>query len=229
MYILGLTGPVASGKSTVAQMLARKGSAVINADQLVHQLQAPGTPQTLLVADILGVHVLDDDGRLNRATLSRHIAKDPGVLGMLEGIFHPAVRSLSKAYLYEAATQGRPLAVLDVPLLFETGLNLLCDSTALCVTDPTTRRTRAFERPSMTEVQWQTFHRRRLPETEAMTLATHHINTTDAPARTQAVVESLYDHLTTLPCKAWPDAWASVSDLTPDNACVGDDFGTLSI
>lgn len=213
MFILGLTGPLASGKSTVAEMFAKRGAAVINADALVHQLQAPGTPQTLMVADILGVHVLDEDGRLDRSVLSRHIAKDPGVLGMLEGIFHPAVRSLTKYLINQAAAQGKKVVVLDVPLLFETGLNLLCDSTAICVTEPTTRRTRAFERPGMTDQKWQTFHSRRLPEHEAFKLAEHHINTTDTLARTKAIVESLYDHVAALNGKAWPEAWLDVPDI----------------
>lgn len=212
MFILGLTGPVASGKSTVAEFFAQKGAVVINADKLVHQLQAPGTPQTLAVADILGVHVLDEDGRLDRGVLGRHIAKDPSVLSLLESIFHPAVRSLTKAYIEQAAAQGSKLVVLDVPLLFETGLNLMCDSTAVCVTEPATRKARAFERPGMTDVKWQTFHSRRLPEHEAFKMAEHHINTADSLARTQAVVDSLYDHLITLPGKMWPNAWADVAD-----------------
>lgn len=216
MFILGLTGPVASGKSTVAQILARKGATVISADALVHQLQAAGTPQTLLVADILGVHVLDEEGRLDRGVLSRHIERDAGVLSLLESIFHPAVRSLTKACLEQAAAQNAPLVVLDVPLLFETGLNLMCDSTAVCVTDPTTRKARAFERSDMTDGKWQSFHSRRLPEHEAFKLAEHHINTTDSLARTTAVVESLYDHLVNLQAKAWPDDWADVP--LPDNA-----------
>ena len=213
MFILGLTGPVASGKSTVAQLFARKGATVISADALVHQLQAPGTPQTLAVADILGVHVLDEDGRLDRGVLSRHIERDSGVLSLLESIFHPAVRSLTKVYLEQAAAKNVSLVVLDVPLLFETGLNLMCDSTAVCVTEPTARKARAFERKGMTDSKWQSFHSRRLPEHEAFKMAEHHINTTDNMERTKAVVESLHDHLVTLKGKAWPAAWLDVPDI----------------
>lgn len=213
MFILGLTGPVASGKSTVAEFFAQKGAMLINADKLVHELQAPGTAQTLMVSDILGIHVLDEDGGLDRAVLGLHLAKDPGVLSLLEGIFHPAVRVLTKAYIAQAAAQGQGLVVLDVPLLFETGLNLMCDSTAVCVSDITTRKTRAFARQGMTEVKWQAFHSRRLPEHDAFKLAEHHINTADSLERTRAVVNSLYDHLMTLQGRAWPDAWADVPTL----------------
>lgn len=213
MFILGLTGPIASGKTTVADFFTQKGAVVISADKLVHELQGPGTAQTLMVADILGIHVLDEDGRLDRAVLGRHMAKDPGVLSLLEGIFHPAVRVLTKAHIAQAEVQGAELVVLDVPLLFETGLNLMCDSTAVCVSDVNTRRQRAFARNGMTETKWQAFHSRRLPEHDAFKIAEHHINTADSLERTKAVVNSLYDHLVTLKGKAWPDAWADVPSL----------------
>ena len=208
MYILGLTGGLASGKSTVAGLFKALGAAVVDADALVHQLQGPGTPQTTYISQVLGKGVLTADGGLDRRKLAAMIAGDQGVLTFLEGVLHPAVRVAEADALRRAAAGGCRLAVLDVPLLFEAGSHHFCDSSAVCDVDDAVRKARAFERPGMTEEKWAALKKRRLPDAAQRQLAQHLIPTGGPLADTQKAVEALYAELLKKPAEAWPTRWA---------------------
>ena len=116
---VGLTGGVASGKSTVSAILRDLGAVVIDADVLAREVVAPGTPGLAAVVDEFGAGVLGPDGGLDRARLGEVVFADPGRRASLEAIIHPLVRA--RAAELEAAAPAGALVVHDIPLLVETG------------------------------------------------------------------------------------------------------------
>ncbi|PWC04483.1 dephospho-CoA kinase [Agromyces badenianii] len=124
MYLIGLTGGIASGKSTVARRLYEHGAVHIDADQLARRVVKPGTPALAAVVEEFGPDVLRRDGSLDRAKLGEHVFGNPVALEKLNAIVHPAVRELSNR-LIAKAEQDDPDAVVvyDVPLLIEAAVD----------------------------------------------------------------------------------------------------------
>src|SRR5690349_15762985 len=122
MLKVGLTGNIAAGKSTVAQVWREMGATVVDADQLARMVVEPGTPAHAAIAAEWGTWVLEDGGALDRAALRRIVFADPEARARLEGIVHPAVAALRDDHYREAESRGEQLVVADIPLLFETGM-----------------------------------------------------------------------------------------------------------
>jgi len=118
--VVALTGNVAAGKSTVANLLRAWGATVIDADVLVRELQRPGQPVFAAIAARFGAEILRADGGLDRAALRRQITSDPLAKRDLEGIVHPAVVIRQDALIAAARQRGDPLVIVDIPLLFES-------------------------------------------------------------------------------------------------------------
>jgi dephospho-CoA kinase len=119
---VGLTGNVASGKSTVARVWAEAGVPVVSADDLAREAVAPGSPGLEEVVAGFGRGVLRGDGTLDRDALRDRVFRDPEARERLEGILHPRIRALRGAWLRDRAAEGASLVVSEIPLLFETGL-----------------------------------------------------------------------------------------------------------
>jgi dephospho-CoA kinase len=117
--VVGLTGGVGTGKSTVARMLAELGAVVIDADAIVHELQAPGAPMLDEIAEAFGSGVIRPDGSLDRDAVGARVFRDPEARARLNAIVHPKVGAEMARRLDAARRAGRPLVVLDIPLLFE--------------------------------------------------------------------------------------------------------------
>jgi dephospho-CoA kinase len=141
--ILGLTGSIGMGKSTVARMFAEAGVPVFDADAVVHRLQGP---EGALVAEIEAAFpgTTGPDG-VNRTALAERVLAEPDDLRRLEGLIHPAVRREQQAFL--AAHAEAPVNVLDIPLLFEMGLDAQCDKVAVVSADAVMQRLRTLARP----------------------------------------------------------------------------------
>jgi dephospho-CoA kinase len=121
MFVCGLTGGIAAGKSVVSRRLAERGAAVVDADLLAREVVAPGTPGLAAVARRFGPAVLASDGSLDRQALGALVFSDPGARRDLEAVTHPAVRELSRLRMAEAvADDPARVVVYDVPLLVET-------------------------------------------------------------------------------------------------------------
>ena len=120
MPLIALTGGIASGKSTIARRLAEHGALVVDADQIVRDVQAPGSPVLTQIAEAFGDGVITAEGALDRASLGAKVFGEPELLARLNGIVHPAVRAESQRR-FEAAYAADPSAVVvyDVPLLVE--------------------------------------------------------------------------------------------------------------
>jgi len=146
MLVIGLTGGIASGKSTVSRILLELGAPVVDADAIVHQLQVPGTPVMAAIAAQFGPAVLCSDGSLNRAALGAVVFADPARRQLLESIVHPAVRTRMWEEVEQMRAAGRTAVVLDIPLLLEGGLERTVDRVWLVYVDRATQRSRLMAR-----------------------------------------------------------------------------------
>jgi len=121
MKIIGLTGGIATGKSTVARLLAEHGARIIDADQLSREVVAPGSPALARIAEMFGPEVISADGTLDRQGVRRLVFSDPARRRALEALLHPAIAALARIRLEEARQAGAPVAVYMAPLLIEAG------------------------------------------------------------------------------------------------------------
>jgi dephospho-CoA kinase len=132
MKVLGLTGGVGMGKSTSAQMLQWRGAVIVDTDDLARQIVQPGQPALAEVQDVFGGDILGSDGQLRREELARIVFGDAAARQKLEAILHPRIRELWRAQVAAWRQDGRPLAVVVIPLLFETNAEADFDA-VICV------------------------------------------------------------------------------------------------
>jgi dephospho-CoA kinase len=165
MIVLGLTGSVGMGKSTAAAMLRRLGVPVHDADTAVHRLLAPGGAAVDAVARAFP-KVVAVDGGIDRVKLGRRVFGDPAALERLERILHPLVRQSQERFLRDARARHLPIAVLDVPLLFETGGARRFDLVLVVSAPAEVQRARVMARPGMTEERFQAILEKQMPDSE---------------------------------------------------------------
>jgi dephospho-CoA kinase len=162
MIVLGLTGSIGMGKSTTAQLFAEAGVPVYDADAAVHRLyEAEAGPA--IEAAFPGTTV---DGKVDRNRLSAHVVHDPAAMKRLEEIVHPMLGASRQKFLRDAEQSGAPVAVVDVPLLFETGGEKRVDAVVVVTTTPELQRERILARPNMTEEKLAAILARQMPDTE---------------------------------------------------------------
>ncbi len=181
-FVLGLTGSIGMGKSTTAQMFA--------ADATVHRLYHPGQPAALAIAALFP-GAIDPDGQVNRAALRAMIQADATVLDRLNAAVHPLVAADRAAFL--ARNEADEIVLLDVPLLYEIGLDTACNAVAVVSAPAAVQRQRVLDRGAMTEAEFQTILSRQLPDAEKRKRATYVIPTTSLEAAHQAVRDVLAD------------------------------------
>lgn len=133
--VLGLTGHIASGKSTVARAFARLGAVIIDADQLAREVVQPGSRVLAAIVRRFGEEVLMSDGVLDRSALGSVVFSDPTALSDLNHLTHPAIRDLACRRLIEAQQLNAPLIVYDAALLYEVGADQLVDKVLLVMVD----------------------------------------------------------------------------------------------
>jgi len=169
MIVIGITGGIASGKTTLARMFLRPGIVHFDADKAVHRL-LQSDPRTIrAIAEIFPkAHMA---GRIDRRILGELVSKNAAALTQLEAVLHPAVRRAEIAAIQTATRQRRKALLLDVPLLFETGADALCDVTIAAAIPEPRRRRRAFLRPQMTAEKYARLLARQYSETERLALA----------------------------------------------------------
>lgn len=187
MIVLGLTGSIGMGKSTVAQMFRDEGVPVFDADACVHALQGSGG--ALVAAIESAFPGTTDLGGVNRAALGRAVLGDDSAMRRLEGIVHPAVQAARAAFLRDHADS--PLVVVDVPLLFETGGDESVDKVLVVSADAAVQETRVLARSGMTPEKFAAILARQLPDTEKRARADHVIATDIPLAETKRAVRRL--------------------------------------
>lgn len=153
MRIIGLTGSIASGKSTVSRMLQELGATVIDADAIVHDLQQPGAAVTAAIAQEFGPGVIHPDGSLNRAALGSLVFADPARRKALEAIVHPAVREQIWQQVERCRAAGEAAVILDIPLLYEGGWEQMVDEVWVVYVDRAVQKARLMERNGLSPEQ----------------------------------------------------------------------------
>ena len=189
MKVIGVTGGMASGKSTVARMFARHGIRHVDADKLVHFLMVEDADTIAAIGDAFPQAVVE--GSIQRSILADTISQHPEKLKTLETILHPRVRAMEVEAIAEARREEAPAIILDIPLLFESDAHLLCDVVVAVSAPVEHRRTRAFTRAGMTEEKWQKLLARQLTDDDRNARADVVIHTTTSEADTQATVDRL--------------------------------------
>ncbi|MGI4879814.1 MAG: dephospho-CoA kinase [Janthinobacterium lividum] len=167
MIVLGLTGSIGMGKSTVAAMFRRLKVPVFDADATVHALQAPGGAAIVPIAAAFPGVVAD--GVLDRAALGAAVFGDSDRLRTLEAIVHPLVAAARARFM--ARYRTRQLVVLDIPLLYERGGAGQCDLVAVVSAPPDIQRARVLARPGMTPAKFDAILARQVPDAEKQALA----------------------------------------------------------
>ena len=164
MLVIGLTGSIGMGKSNAARMLRRLGLPVHDADAAVHGLMAKGGAAVAVVEAVFpGV---SEAGAVDRQRLAARVLGDPAALDRLEAILHPLARTSARAFLARQARLGRPMAVLEIPLLFETDGDELCDAVIVVSAPASTQRARVLARPGMTEARFRAILARQMTDLE---------------------------------------------------------------
>lgn len=190
-FILGLTGSVGMGKSTVAAMFEALGVPVFDADAEVRRMQGPGGA---LVRPIEAAFPgTTGPGGIDRAKLGEAVFADPAALARLEAIVHPAVRAARREFLAEHA--GEKLVLLDIPLLFEKGGAGEVDAVVVVSAPPEIQRARVLARPGMTPERFAQILQLQLPDAEKRARADHLIDTGGTLAGTEAQVRRLVEKL----------------------------------
>jgi dephospho-CoA kinase len=162
MIILGLTGSIGMGKSTTAKLFAEAGVPVYDADANVHRIYE-GEAVPPIEAAFPGTTT---DGKVDRNRLSAKVVHDPAAMRKLEQIVHPMLHASRQKFLHDAEQSGAPVAVVDVPLLFETGGDKRVDAVVVVTTTPEIQRRRILARDNMTGEKLDAILARQLPDAE---------------------------------------------------------------
>jgi dephospho-CoA kinase len=175
MLILGLTGSIGMGKSTTAKLFAEAGVPVYDADATVHILYE-GEAVPAIEAAFPGTTV---NGKVDRNKLSARVVHDPAAIKRLEQIVHPMLGASRQKFLEDAERSGAPVAVVDVPLLFETGGEKRVDAVVVVTTTPEIQRQRILARDNMTSEKLDAILARQLPDAEKRRRADFVVDTSD--------------------------------------------------
>lgn len=151
--IIGLTGGIGSGKSTVARAFETLGAAWVDADDVAREIVLPEEPALLAIQHRFGDQVMHQDGTLNRAALREIIFNDPAQRQWLESVTHPRIRQRLLEHLERLKTQGAPYVLLVSPLLFESGQNALVDRTVVVDVPQALQLSRTQQRDGVSESQ----------------------------------------------------------------------------
>jgi dephospho-CoA kinase len=191
MIVLGLTGSAAMGKSATAKMFSDEGVPVFDADAAVHRLYE-GAAVAPVEAAFPGVTV---NGRIDRERLAAKVFNNPAALQQLESIIHPLVRAEQDRFRREAEASGAPIAVLDIPLLFETGGDRRTDAVVVVTAPAEVQRARLLERPGMTVEKINAMLARQMPDAEKRKLADFLIDTSRGFDTARADVKKILNQI----------------------------------
>jgi dephospho-CoA kinase len=195
MLLLGLTGSVAMGKSTTARFFADEGVPVHDADVVVHRLYE-GDAVPLIEAAFPGTTT---DGKVDRVKLGSRVMNDLAALRQLEAIVHPLVQEAERRFLAEAEAKGASVAVLDIPLLFETGGDRRVDAVVVATAPAEVQRARVLARPGMTEQRLEAMLARQMPDSEKRLRADFVVDTSRGFDEARAQVREILRKVATMP------------------------------
>ncbi len=195
MIRVALTGGIATGKSYCAARLAARGIPVVDADQLAREVVRPGTPGLAAITKRFGPGVLRPDGALDRPRLAATVFSDDAGRRDLEAIVHPAVYEAIQGWLRRAEVAGAPLAVADIPLLYETGRDAQFDRVIVVACTPERQLARVVERNGLSEEDARRRIAAQIPIQEKVKRADHVIRTDGTFEDTDRQVDRVLDDL----------------------------------
>lgn len=195
MWRIGLTGSIATGKTTALQAFADMGVPVFSSDEAVHELyrsEAVAPIERLFPGVARG-------GEIDREELTRRLIEYPDRLKEVEAVVHPLVRNQVAYFFKTAEGRGEPLAVADIPLLFEAGFDYDLDAVVVTVVDEAIQLQRALQRPGMTVEKLDTILARQLPQHEKKRRSTFVLDTSAPVEETRQKVQALVERLKSRP------------------------------
>jgi len=192
--LIGLTGNIGSGKSSVARLFTARGIPVIDADGLLREVQAPGQPAHAEIAAAWPEAVAPDGG-IDRKRLGRIVFADPAARKRLEAITHPRIQELSRVRAAALADAGHELALYEATLLVESGRHNELDGLIVVTASPATRLARVVTRDGLNEEEVRARMRAQMPQEEKVRLATHVIDNDGDLAATEAQVDRIIAEL----------------------------------
>jgi dephospho-CoA kinase len=195
MVVVGLTGSIGMGKSTAARFFAELGVPVLDADAVVHKLYE-GEAAPAVEAAFPGTTT---DGRVDRAKLGEQVIGNADAMKRLEAVVHPLYREAERRFLAEADAGGAKVAVLDVPLLFETGADNRVDAVVVVSAPPEIQRARLVGRPGMTPEKLDALLARQVPDADKRARADFVVDTSHDFDVTRAQIRAILEKVTNLP------------------------------
>lgn len=204
MLVIGLTGSIGMGKSTAAAHLRELGIAVFDADAAVHDLYS-GAAVPLIEDAFPGT---TQGGIVDRAKLLMALVASPDGFRRLEAMIHPLVRDMEREFLRTQFASGAAMAVLEIPLLFETGGDRLCDLSIVLSASPEEQRQRVLARPGMTPQKLEEILSRQMPDADKRARADFVVDTGGAISETQVQIDRIIAALKTRPATSYHRHWA---------------------
>lgn len=208
-FILGLTGSIAMGKSTASSFFKSFDVPVFDADGAVHVLFAPGGAAVLPVLTAFP-GCGDQASGIDRKALGQAVFDNPEALSRLERIVHPLVRATQRRFLVKQVAARHPLAVMDIPLLYETGGDRLMDAVAVVSAPAFLQAQRVLRRPGMSRQRLDAILARQTPDPVKRRRADFVIPTGLDKRRSLQVITAIVDDVRRRPATAWPKRWRDV-------------------
>ena len=197
MMILGLTGSIGMGKSTTAKLFVEAGVPVYDADATVHKIYE-GEAVAAIETAFPGTTA---NGKVDRALLSAKVVHDADAMKRLEQVVHPMLRAYHAKFLADAEASGAPVAVVDVPLLYETGGETRVDAVVVVTTDAATQRARILARDNMTTEKLDAILARQLPDAEKRKRADFVVDTSHGLEPVRAAIRDILSKAATMPIR----------------------------
>lgn len=195
VYVVGITGGIGCGKSMAAAYLAELGAIHIDADGISRALTARDGAALEQIRRIFGDSVFSEDGSLNRRALGDLVFSDPAAKRALEGVIHPLVQRIAMDKIEESGKNGARVAVLNVPLLFETGMDVLCDETWTLTAPADVQLARVMERDGLSREQAISRIESQMAMEDRNARATRVINSDRPIEKTRSELNQLYQQL----------------------------------
>jgi dephospho-CoA kinase len=207
MLIIGLTGSIGMGKSTAAARIRALGVGVFDADASVHKLYKPGGAAVAAIETAFP-GTLAEDGGIDRQRLAAALLADGSAFKRLEAIVHPLVHAAERQFLHEKLAKGAKKAVLEIPLLFETGGEKRVDVTIVVSAPPEVQRQRVLDRPGMTPEKLDQLVSRQMPDEEKRRRANFVVDTSRTIPETEAHIDRIMAQLDGRSGTAFAEHWS---------------------
>lgn len=193
--ILGVTGSIASGKTTVCHLLAALGASLVSADQLAREVVRPGTATLQQLVELFGSGILQADGTLDRSALAQRVFTDAAARAAVNRITHPAIAALAEKTLREKVREGPWLIVYEAPLLFEAGAEQRVDAVLVVTVDEKVQIRRLMQRDGLSEEAAKARIATQMPQAEKVARADYIIDNSGAAEDTGKAVIALFARL----------------------------------